>query len=85
MLISSRKGSWTHLALITGLACLCLGIGYGVMRIPFCWHCHSGVYVEETRYSDSYAPGLHFTCARCQREWMALTPWWNGIVVIRVQ
>lgn len=79
-MISSKKGSLTHLALITAVACLSIGVIYGFFNVPFCWHCLSADKVQRTTYSDSYVPGKTWYCNRCQREWMAQTPWKDGII-----
>ena len=74
-MISSKKGNLTHLALITAVACLSIGVIYGLLTMPLCWNCLSTKNVYITFYNDVYVPGHHFYCQKCQRVWTSTSPW----------
>jgi hypothetical protein len=65
-MISSKKGSLTHLALITSVACLCLGSFYGFVTGPYCWHCRSASHISFFISTDG-AP--RWGCTQCDRCW----------------
>ncbi len=75
-MVNSKTGSLTHIALITGIACLCTGVIYGFVNVPFCWHCLSAENVQRTDCEP-----VSWYCERCHREWMAETPWKDGITI----
>jgi len=84
-MLKAKKGSSTHVALVTAVACLCLGLGFGLLWGPFCWHCLSSQRVVErvalawAARSDLRKPLCLrlWICGNCGRAWESMTPWEN--------
>ncbi len=83
MLKTTRKGSLTQLALITGVACLCLGLAYGLLTAPICWQCWSHgtharigeILVHDSKDEKGHRTLMRWWCDHCLRAWKPGVPW----------
>lgn len=82
-MLKRKKGSWTQVALVTVLACLCLGGIYGFLEGGLCWGCWKSDASEFQQWFEPWdARPACWYCDRCGRLWEAGTPWrkmnWRG-------
>lgn len=84
-MLKPKKGSFTQVALVTVVTCLCLGLICGLLVAPICWHCgRTDRYAKNQKpadigeivvYESNVRTHMRWFCSHCRRAWKNGTPW----------